>query len=134
MFRDMEKKYCVYKHLKDGQVVYVGSGLSTRPKAFQGRHREWVLFFGKKNPEVVVVQEGMTKVDALKLESQLIRELQPFLNKTSGREENAIQQIRVYPSDYPRIKQHSFLLNKKYPELITFLLDSYEKTLSRAKA
>lgn len=41
--------------------------------------------------------------------------------------EKATQQIRVYPSDYPRLRLIGAQLDKKHPQLVTFLLDFWEQ-------
>ena len=79
----IKKNKVVYIHRRktDGTPFYVGEGKPTRPfqvKAKRdgfpwGRNDEWVEEFEQHGLEVEIVAEGLTKKQALRLESKLIK-------------------------------------------------------------
>lgn len=71
----MNKSYCVYTHGKDGKVLYVGSGktsraFSTYSKCNRGsKYEKYVELFGKL--DVNIVELNLTKEKAVEFETEL---------------------------------------------------------------
>lgn len=65
---------CVYLHLKNNVVKYVGSGNSERPyvTSAKKRSKEWSVVFSDCKPDVIIVKENLTENEALDLEAELI--------------------------------------------------------------
>lgn len=78
--------YCVYKLLKDGVIVYVGSSKSIESRIVT--HKK-----DKDFNEVVVCTKG-TKEEMLNLENALIDKLKPEYNKSAN-----ISRVRLYGAD-----------------------------------
>lgn len=67
-----ENNYCVYLHLDTSGVIrYVGSGRKTRPYFNFNRNSAWVKVFGENRPNVIIVEEGLSKDDSISLENYL---------------------------------------------------------------
>ena len=75
-------KYYVYKHVDNGEVVYVGMGKIGRAWAFSKRHpkhKQWMKdcdIFTAVQP----IETNLTEKEAIALERTLIYELQPKFN------------------------------------------------------
>lgn len=80
--------FYVYQHTEDGEVVYVGIGTSCRAFRATGsgnrseEHSEWLKAqYELGQIPVSFYKVGMTKEDALKLETELIEKHRPKFNK-----------------------------------------------------
>ena len=75
-------KYYVYKHVDNGEVVYVGMGKIGRAWSFskrQDKHKQWMKdcdIFTAVQP----IETDLTEKEAIVLERTLIYELQPKFN------------------------------------------------------
>lgn len=69
----MRSDYCVYYHLDSNDVVrYVGSGNLKRSTRSSNRNAEWHKLFDQSPFKVELVKTGLTRTEALKLETTLI--------------------------------------------------------------
>ena len=69
----MRNDYCVYYHLDiEGVVRYVGSGSLKRPSRRSNRNAEWHRLFDQSPFKVELVKTGLTRTEALDLETELI--------------------------------------------------------------
>lgn len=74
-------KYCVYTHSIDGDVFYVGKGLSGRPFDAHSRNPEWLaIAAGAGSFDVEIVGWYDSGEAALEAEAQLIKKLKPIAN------------------------------------------------------
>ena len=72
-------KICVYAHLVDGKVVYIGKGMSQRPYEIRSRTARWRSVVGDSF-EVEVLAWFDTDTAAREFETTKIRELRPSGN------------------------------------------------------
>jgi hypothetical protein len=75
-------KYCVYYHKIGDVVFYVGSGISSRPFAVDGRTEAWRNYVEDNHDEYIVeiVAWFNTKNQATCFEQKEIRRLNPLTN------------------------------------------------------
>lgn len=78
------EQWCVYHHIKDGNVFYVGKGNAMRPFAITGRNDLWkaIALSGERGFEVEIVGWYRTSMDAFLAEQLAIREMKPTANIT----------------------------------------------------
>ncbi len=76
-----EDRYCVYHHICDGEIFYVGSGVPERPFARTDRGRKWMSYVSE-HPEytVEIVARFYRVEDARSFEKAQIKELTPRCN------------------------------------------------------
>jgi hypothetical protein len=72
--------YCVYCHVKDGFVFYVGSGNVTRPFDITSRNLRWKAFAKDSIVEVRILEWFARKDDAYISEIEWISRLRPPAN------------------------------------------------------
>lgn len=72
----------------DGTCFYIGKGIGERYRRRSDRNAHWKAIAAKHDGNVTVrfLHEGLTEKRAFELERQLIVELRPRANKTSGGE------------------------------------------------
>lgn len=87
-------KFCVYIHVVDGEIVYVGKGRSYRPFETSRRNAKWCKFMesiGSFEVEILgwYDEDGDARIE----ESKLIRKFNPKLNQhqTSGYTNSKVQ-------------------------------------------
>lgn len=75
------KPYCVYHHVCDGKVFYIGSGTMARPFTRDGRNRRWLQFV-KENPNYEIRIDGRFQDlrEARIEESKQIKDQRPLCN------------------------------------------------------
>jgi hypothetical protein len=73
--------YCVYKHFVSGELIYIGSGIESRPYSWRDRNSTWKRKVGKGAPDVEIVEKFKTADEAYLLEQRLIGELRPKANR-----------------------------------------------------
>jgi len=78
-----EPKFYVYKHIDfDGITMYVGKGTSKRAYQVSRRdssHKQWIESCSHNYVELV--EEGLTELEAFRLENKLLRQEEPIYNK-----------------------------------------------------
>lgn len=76
----MEVKHYVYAHLKDGVIRYVGVGRNSeissnyyRANNFynSARTKQWLEVFKDEQPDVVIIEDGLSYLDSVYLENYL---------------------------------------------------------------
>lgn len=78
-------KYCVYTHSIDGDIFYVGQGLSDRPFDHRSRNNAWkAITAGAGAITVEIVDWYETVAEALEVEKNLISTLRPVANVGGG--------------------------------------------------
>jgi len=70
----------VYVIRSRGTVVYVGQGSPGRAKEWRFKSR-WSKLGLEETPEILILAEGLTRPQALRLESEFIEHLKPLKNK-----------------------------------------------------
>lgn len=73
-------KFCVYEHVVNGAVIYVGSGNQTRPFEPRGRNEAWRTLT-KNGYSVRIVEWFEDREVAYTFESRRIMELKPPANR-----------------------------------------------------
>jgi hypothetical protein len=74
-------KYCVYHHLKNGEVFYVGKGNPSRPFHFASRNEKWKSIAGDGfGIEVKIVRWYPSSQAAFLAEQADIIKLRPVAN------------------------------------------------------
>lgn len=69
----VKQRYVTYTHLDESGLIYLGSGLIKRPFQFKRRTNNWKKHFSESNPpQVRIIAECATRLDALKLEQEFI--------------------------------------------------------------
>ena len=78
---------CVYLHLDSkGTIKYVGSGTKDRPYSNSNRNKEWNLLFKQNKPNVVIVENNLSRADAIALEYYMYHScLSTIVNSTEPR-------------------------------------------------
>ena len=67
------QRWVAYTHLCPTGLIYIGSGLITRAYDFKVRSKNWCNHFSKTNPpQVRIIAECKTRLDARKLEQELL--------------------------------------------------------------
>lgn len=80
-------KYCVYTHSINGDIFYVGQGLSDRPFDHRSRNNAWKAItagVGAGAIDVEIVDWYETAAEALEVEKNLISTLRPVANVGGG--------------------------------------------------
>ena len=78
----------IYAHLDQGEPVYVGIGEKDRAWKYTSRKPEHKAWLASKYPEDLEIQwiaTGLTKSDAIMLETIIINQLKPRFNKMVGK-------------------------------------------------
>jgi hypothetical protein len=90
MIKIEDKRWCVYTHATDGEVFYVGVGISTRPFERIKRNHLWSAHVAA-NPtlEVGIALWTNDRNEALRLEAKMIRDLVPRCNQLMNGYTNA---------------------------------------------
>ena len=92
----------VYFHESNNEIVYIGSGTTTRAWSIYHRqkdHASWILDqinLGNRNNYVEIHEDFLSKEDAIALEYELIGELNPRFNK-QGRKKDVISELSGTP-------------------------------------
>lgn len=74
----MEKKYIVYQHITPNGMVYIGVTKNLKNRWKPSHYKttalyEYIKKYGWKNIKHIVIQDNLTKDDALKIEDTLIQ-------------------------------------------------------------
>ena len=72
--------YYVYKHVIDGEILYIGYGRGDRCGQTRGRTDRWKKIIGGRPYKIIKEREGLCQSDALELESHLIATHSPIAN------------------------------------------------------
>jgi uncharacterized protein (DUF4415 family) len=96
-------QYCVYHHICDGKVFYIGSGTMARPFTRDGRSKRWLQFV-KDHPQfdIRVVSRFQVLKEARQEESVQIKSMRPLCNgkATSEKSASTTEHISIrIPSD-----------------------------------
>lgn len=74
-------QYCVYHHVWDGIIFYVGSGIMSRPFVRTDRNKRWLEFVrNHPNYEVRIVSQHEILSEARSEEARQIKEYRPICN------------------------------------------------------
>ena len=69
----MNNKYCVYAHLIEGVIKYIGEGTIERAyRTKRPNHSNWHNAFNGKDVEVKILEQNITKEEASRLELEYI--------------------------------------------------------------
>lgn len=81
-------KYYVYGHLRKdtNDIFYIGKGCGKRAWVKSKRNKYWKNIVNKTDFDVVIIEKGLTEIEAFALEIEKINELKPVANLTSGGE------------------------------------------------
>ena len=77
-----ENRYCVYLHRRkdNNEIFYVGQGTTTRPYCATRKLKAWNAVVKQTNGFIVeIVQDCLSKSEALKLESDKIKEYKDLI-------------------------------------------------------
>lgn len=70
---NLKNDYCVYAHLIDGVIKYIGEGTVERAyRTKRANHRNWENTFNGKDVEVKILEQNLTKEEASLLEIEYI--------------------------------------------------------------
>lgn len=103
------KKFCVYLHKINEEIIYVGSGVASRPFSTDGRNEIWserVSTFGEYSIEIVEWFDE--KKSAANLEKSLIKKYKPCCNIVNYKrvpERKGIRGIRVDDKTWNALKR-----------------------------
>ena len=113
----MRNDLVVYLGKVGDKVVYVGQGVPTRPAHLNSGVSACYLankhHFKGRSAEIEIVAEGLCKPEAVKLESELIRELQPVWNRMPGIGARATSMLSK--EDLTELRNHINRAFRKYP-------------------
>lgn len=94
----LENRFCVYGHVLDGVVRYVGEG--TLKRAYQSSRssqKNWQNTFNDKDFEVVIFEQGLTKEESCRIELEYIKKYaDTIINKITN-------SLRPIPIDYAEV-------------------------------
>jgi hypothetical protein len=78
----MDDIYYVYKHLDNGNIVYIGMGSFDRAWSLKRKDKEHIEWLKSKLPliDIVFVATGLPRDEALAIEKDLIKEFKPKFN------------------------------------------------------
>ena len=84
-YRREGRQHCVYVHKRrtNGVPFYVGiSGNKIRPYEFESRTQLWKNVANKHGVEVVIVADGLTLMEAVTIESEMIKAIGRICDKS----------------------------------------------------
>jgi predicted XRE-type DNA-binding protein len=121
MARSSEMRFCVYKHLVNGEVFYVGQGLAPRPFERAKRNQKWTSLAEQNKGKVLIeiVSWHDTLPEARAAERILIRKLKPACNIQNNRGDyNIFADLGLPNADMHMVKaQIVLLIGKMIDEL-----------------
>lgn len=86
-------KYCVYAHLIDGIIKYIGEGTIERAyRTTRPNHSNWHNTFNGKDVEVKILEQNLTKEDASLLELEYIAK---FSSTIINKKTTAIRPLEI---------------------------------------
>lgn len=75
-----DRRFCVYAHILDGAVFYIGHGTKDRPYRKVSRNKQWASITLNKEYQVQVLDDKLTKAEAIAIEAKLICNPKPEWN------------------------------------------------------
>lgn len=89
----MNNKYCVYAHLIEGVIKYIGEGTIERAyRTKRPNHSNWHNTFNGKDVEVKILEQNITKEEASRLELEYIEK---FSSTIINKKTTAIRPLEI---------------------------------------